>query len=128
MSHLQSLTRSLPLARSRASARVAVLTLTNHHNHQLQYSTATQTSARPKILDPAAAGFDANPRDVEKHNREFERRGEGGHPGKVSEGKSAASVKKPGPKIHNTAGVFDGEKRDVERHNREFRERHDRGE
>ncbi|KAK6517837.1 hypothetical protein TWF506_005013 [Arthrobotrys conoides] len=126
MSHLQTLTRSLPLARSRASTRAAtsLLTLTNHQ----QYSTATQT-ARPKILDPAAAGFDGNPRDVEKHNREFERRGEGGPPGKVSEGKSAAGgVKKPGPKIHNTAGVFDGEKRDVERHNREFRERHDRGE
>ncbi|RVD85789.1 uncharacterized protein DFL_004096 [Arthrobotrys flagrans] len=120
MSHLQTLTRSLPLARSRASTRAASSLLTH------QYSTATQT-ARPKILDPAAAAFEGNPRDVEKHNREFERRGEAGPAGKVSEGKSAA-VKKPQPKIHNTAGVFDGEKRDVERHNREFRERHDRGE
>ncbi|KAK6501738.1 hypothetical protein TWF481_009565 [Arthrobotrys musiformis] len=100
MSHLQTLTRTLPLA-SRASARAATTLLT--HN----YSTATET-ARPKTIDPAA--FEGKPNV-----------GNGGEvKGKVSE------VKKPGPKIHNTAGVFDGEKRDVERHNREFRERHDR--
>ncbi|KAK6348396.1 hypothetical protein TWF718_006192 [Orbilia javanica] len=117
MSQLHTLARSLPLARSRASTRAAtsLLTLTNHH----QYSTATQTAGHPKVLDPAAAAFDRNPRDVGKNNR-------GDAAGKISEAGNA--VKKPGPKIHNTAGVFDGEKADVERHNREFRERHDRGE
>ncbi|KAK6358464.1 hypothetical protein TWF730_007798 [Orbilia blumenaviensis] len=120
MRQLHSITRSLPLRSSSIrAAATPLLTLANRH----QYSTATET-ARPKILDPAGA-FDGKPRDAEKHNRDFEHRGEAGPAGKVAS--AEGSVKKPGPKIHNTAGVFDGEKRDVERHNREFRERHDRG-
>ncbi|KAF3911755.1 hypothetical protein AA313_de0205958 [Arthrobotrys entomopaga] len=77
---------------------------------QTRCYSATTENARPKIQDTRGQ-FEGDPAQVEKHNREFERRGENQQPAR------------PQPKIHNTARVFEGEERDVMEHNRAFRER-----